>query len=172
MQMQLTPTLSLMQSDILRSPHQTLTIPVNIRGVMGKGLALTTKQQFPAVYSHYRDLCQRKMLHLGQPAIYQHVESGKWFVLFPTKGHWRSKSRLEDIERGLRWLSEHFAAEGIESLAVPALGCGLGGLDWGDVGPVIARYLDQLQIPATIYLPVEQRPPTEQLTKQFLLGRA
>ena len=58
------------------------------------------------------------------------------FVLnFPTKKHWRSPSRLEDIARGLDYLREHYEAWGITSLAVPPLGCGHGQLEWRVVGP-------------------------------------
>ena len=70
---------------------------------------------------------------------------------FPTKDHWRSVSRLEDIERGLAYLVAHYQQWGIQSLAVPPLGCGHGGLDWSVVGPTLRRHLDQLDIPVVLY---------------------
>lgn len=83
--------------------------------------------------------------------------------------HWREPSDIKGIERGLQWLQEHDASEGIRSLAVPALGCGLGGLDWRDVGPLMCRYLAPLPIPVSIYLPRTQQIEPELLTPEFLL---
>jgi O-acetyl-ADP-ribose deacetylase (regulator of RNase III) len=92
-------------------------------------------------------------------------------LLFPTKRHWRDDSRIEDIEAGLKWLQEHYQREGIKSLAVPALGCGLGGLEWHDVGPLMCKYLSVIDISVGIYLPREQEIPDEYLKKGFLLSR-
>ena len=78
----------------------------------------------------------------------------KWFLLFATKRHWRQNSRIEDIESGLKWLQNNYKEEGIQSLAMSALGCALGGLNWADVAPLMCKYLDENSIPVEIYLPV------------------
>jgi O-acetyl-ADP-ribose deacetylase (regulator of RNase III) len=185
-QIRITKTLSLAEGDLFFSQMQTLTISVNTVGVMGKGLASRAKYQFPDVYVVYQDLCRKKTLRMGKPCIYKreafidteladdpssfpNPNSKKWFLLFPTKQHWRQKSPLEGIEAGLQWVSNTYRREGIESLAVPALGCGLGSLDWQDVGPLMCRYLAPLGIPVSIYLPREQKIAPEFLSSKFLL---
>ena len=80
-------------------------------------------------------------------------------------------SRLEDIEGGLDWVQRNFQTLGIESLAMPALGCGLGGLDWKDVGPLMCKYLHGIGIPVAIYLPRERKIAREYLTASHLLAR-
>lgn len=81
-----------------------------------------------------------------------------WIINFPTKGHWRERSSLQDIERGLQYLLAHYRHWQIESLAVPALGCGAGRLLWADVKPLLVRYLSQMDIPVEIYAPLEGGP--------------
>jgi hypothetical protein len=180
--------LTLIDGDMFFSKMQTLTISVNTVGVMGKGLASRAKYQFPDVYVMYEDLCKNKTLQMGQPYIYKRESSldrelademislpdpnaNKWFLLFPTKKHWREKADLRGIEEGLIWFKSHYQHEGVKSLAVPALGCGLGGLEWHEVGPLMCRQLVDLDIEVAIYLPREKMPPDDQLTAQFLLER-
>ena len=174
------------RKNIFSSKMQTLTIPVNTVGAMGKGLALQTKRQFPDVYVLYQDLCRQKKLKMGVPFLYKReqdyektllediqsiqTENGtRWFLLFPTKNHWRKGSPIEGIEKGLQWLAGNYKSQGIKSIALPALGCGLGGLDWKDVGPLMCKYLNQMEIKSCIYLPLEKQIPQEQLQSDFLL---
>jgi len=183
---QINQSLFWVDGDMFFSHMQTMTISVNIVGVMGKGLASRAKYQFPDVYVVYQDVCRKKILDMGRPYLYKREvsldqtladepfsppenNSSKWFLLFPTKRHWREQSNLDDIEKGLQWLRDHYKSEGIKSLAIPALGCGLGGLDWREVGPLMCRYLANLDIQVAIYLPQERKIPAEYLTPQFLL---
>ncbi len=182
----ITSTLSLVDGDMFFSQMQTLTISVNVVGVMGRGLASRTKYQFPDVYVYYQDLCREKVLQMGKPYLYKrealidksladdayplpNPNANKWFLLFPTKRHWRTNSDIKGIEEGLIWVRDNYANEGIQSLAMPALGCGLGKLEWRDVGPLMCKYLADLTIPVSIYLPREQEIPSDLLTKDFLL---
>jgi hypothetical protein len=184
----ITDTLSLVDGDMFFSQMQTLTISVNTVGVMGKGLASRTKYQFPDVYVFYQDLCRQKVLQMGKPYLYKresfvdklladdayplpNINSNKWFLLFPTKRHWRDRSDINGIEEGLAWVRNNYAKEKIKSLAVPALGCGLGRLEWRDVGPLMCKYLADVDILVSIYLPREQEIPPELLTEDFLLQR-
>jgi hypothetical protein len=185
-QWKVTDTLFLVDGDMFFSHMQTLAVSVNTVGVMGKGMAFRTKRQFPDVYVKHQEVCRRKILVMGRPYLYkreasleQELAEGplpeanetRWFLLFPTKRHWRERSDINGIEEGLRWVREHYKTEGIHSLAVPALGCGLGGLDWCDVGPLMCRYLADLEIPVAIYLPREKKEPPEYLMPEFLLER-
>ena len=179
--------ISVINGDMFFSTLQTLTISVNLQGVMGKGLASRAKYQFPDVYVAYQDACRSRHITATKPYLYKREGSldeeladfgadlttpnaVKWFLLFATKRKWRENSRLEDIEGGLDWVQRNFKKQGIQSLAMPALGCGLGGLDWKDVGPLMCKYLHGIGIPVAIYLPRERTIPQEYLTKSHLLA--
>lgn len=138
--------------DLFASRAQTLVNTVNCVGVMGKGVALEFKKRFPAMFEDYSDRCERKQVRLGVPYLYRNV-SGQQIVNFPTKDHWRSPSRLADIERGLDFFAKHVAEWGVTSVAMPPLGCGNGGLEWSEVGPLVYRKLHQLPIDVEIYAP-------------------
>ena len=180
--------LTLAEGDMFFSSMQTLTVSVNTIGIMGKGLASRAKYQFPDVYVVYQDACRKKWLKMGKPYLYKREASLddelfdepanlttpngiKWFLLFPTKGHWRDNSDIEGIEEGLRWLTTNYKNEGISSIALPALGCGLGNLDWKDVGPIMCRNLAPLEIPVVIYLPREREIPQDYLSREYLLDQ-
>lgn len=184
----LTENLSLVEGDMFFSRMQTLTISVNTVGIMGKGLASRAKYQFPDVYVAYQDFCRNKALKMGRPYLYKRETSldyiladeskilpnanlETWFFLFPTKRHWKEEANIKGIEDGLKWLINNYKKEGIKSLAMPALGCGLGWLDWGIVGPLLCNYLQELDIPVNLYLPVEKKIPDDQLLKDFLLEK-
>src|SRR3954463_888706 len=126
--------------DIFESGAQTLINTVNTVGVMGKGIALGFKQRFPEMYAEYKALCERGEVRLGRPYVHRPVV-GQWIVNFPTKEHWRAQSRLADIVEGLRYLAAHVEEWGVESLAVPPLGCGEGGLEWRVVGSTLLEHL-------------------------------
>jgi O-acetyl-ADP-ribose deacetylase (regulator of RNase III)/uncharacterized protein YwgA len=151
--------------DIFESKAQTLVNTVNTVGVMGKGLALAFKEQFPDMYDDYRKRCESGMVKLGKPYLYARTAT-PWVLNFPTKEHWRSVSRLEDITRGLEYLVEHYREWGITSLAVPPLGCGQGQLEWRIVGRTLYRYLKQLDIEVELYAPYGT--PQDQLRSSFL----
>ncbi|MCI0524558.1 MAG: DarT ssDNA thymidine ADP-ribosyltransferase family protein [Acidobacteria bacterium] len=179
--------ISLIDGDMFFSHLQTLTISVNLQGIMGKGLASRAKYQFPDVYVVYQDACRSRSLTATRPYLYKRESSldeeladlslpvstpnaVKWFLLFATKRKWRENSRLEDIEGGLDWVKNNWRQEGIKSLAMPALGCGLGNLKWADVGPLMCRYLRDLEIPVAIYLPRESDIADQYLSADYLLS--
>jgi O-acetyl-ADP-ribose deacetylase (regulator of RNase III)/uncharacterized protein YwgA len=151
--------------DLFESQAQTLVNTVNCVGVMGKGVAEQFKQRFPAMFDDYKARCDRKGVRLGEPYLYRDL-SGVQIVNFPTKEHWRSPSRITDIDRGLDYLTAHAAAWKIASLALPPLGCGNGGLEWSEVGPLIYRKLHDLPIDVEVYAPYGT--PKQQLTQEFL----
>ena len=186
---ELDPMLHLAEGDLFFSGMQTVTVSVNTVGVMGKGLASTAKDRFPDVYVRYQDACRNKSLRMGKPYIVKRESSfdqdladqpgsftngaqETWFLLFATKSHWRENADFAGIEQGLTWLLKNYKKEGITSVAMPALGCGLGKLTWSDVGPLMCRYLSQMTIPTWIYLPGEKAIKAEEKTREFLLGNA
>jgi len=151
--------------NLLESTAQTLVNTVNCVGIMGKGIALEFKKRFPDMFEDYEARCRRGEVKLGRPYLYKSLFP-PWILNFPTKDHWRSVARLEDITRGLEYLAAHYEVWGITSLAVPPLGCGQGQLEWRVVGPTIYRYLSRLDIPVELYAPYGT--PHEELQVEFL----
>ena len=112
--------------------------PVNCVGVMGRGLALAFRERFPGNFAAYAAACRRGAVVPGEMFVFDTgQERPRLIVNFPTKRHWRDASRMEDLERGLDSLAEHVRESELRSIALPALGCGLGGLDWSEVRPRI-----------------------------------
>jgi O-acetyl-ADP-ribose deacetylase (regulator of RNase III)/uncharacterized protein YwgA len=151
--------------DLFESQAQTLVNTVNCVGVMGKGVAAEFKKRYPAMFEDYAQRCRRKAVHLGEPYPYRDA-SGALIINFPTKDHWRSPSRLKDIERGLDHFVTHAADWGVTGVAMPPLGCGNGGLAWSEVGPLIYRKLRGLPFPVEVYAPYGT--PKSELTLEFL----
>ena len=121
--------------NIFESRAQVITNPINCRGVMGAGLAKKFKLKFPAMYKDYKEKCQARKVELGKPYLWE--DENNIILNFPTKDHWKSKSKLEDIEEGLLFIKENYKDWMIRSIAFPALGCGLGGLEWFEVSQLI-----------------------------------
>ena len=138
------------KGDIFESKAQVVVNTVNCKGVMGKGLALAFKQKYPDMFVDYQRDCKTGKLHIGRPTLYQH--SNPWILNFPTKDHWRHPSKLEYIEQGLEFLVDNYKNAKITSIAFPKLGAQNGKLSWDEVGPLMARYLSQLDIDVYIYI--------------------
>jgi O-acetyl-ADP-ribose deacetylase (regulator of RNase III)/uncharacterized protein YwgA len=141
----------ILEGDLLKSNMHALVNTVNTVGIMGKGVALAFKKRYPDMYLDYVERCSRGEVRLGEPYVYR--ASDHMIVNFPTKQHWRSVSRLSDIEAGLDYLERHYKEWQIKSLAVPPLGCGNGQLEWRIVGPILLRHLKRLDIPVELYAP-------------------
>jgi O-acetyl-ADP-ribose deacetylase (regulator of RNase III) len=134
--------IQLTEGNLLKAPAEALVNTVNTEGVMGKGIALQFRQTFPAMFRAYVDACKAGAVRLGQMDVHDLgglAEGPRWIINFPTKGHWRSRSRLADIDAGLVDLIATVRRLGLRSIAVPPLGCGHGGLDWAQVRPRIER---------------------------------
>ncbi len=157
--------IKVIMGDMFESKAQTLVNTVNCVGIMGKGVALEFKKRFPDMFEDYLRRCKNNQIQLGKPYIFKRMFP-PWILNFPTKDHWRSVSRIKDIEEGLRYLQKHYKEWGITSLAVPPLGCGHGQLEWRVVGPTLYRYLKTLDIPVELYTPFGT--PHEELRPSFL----
>ena len=136
--------------NIFSSECDVLVNPVNCVGVMGKGLALEFKLKYPDMFKTYQEVCKAKELRLGRPMYVRGAD--KSIVLFPTKYHWKEKSETNAIKNGLEVFSRGYKKLGIKSIAFPKLGCGLGGLDWAEVKPLMEQYLSNLDIEVEIYI--------------------
>ncbi len=125
--------------DILQAGTEALVNTVNSVGVMGRGIALQFKQAYPANFKAYAAACKRGKVEPGKMLVFDTGELTlpRYIINFPTKRHWRGKSRIEDIQSGLRALIEEIRHRDIRSIAIPPLGSGLGGLSWSQVRPLI-----------------------------------
>lgn len=129
------------QGNILQADAEALVNTVNCDGFMGKGIALQFKKAHPQNFDAYHKACKAGEVRPGRMFVVElnSMLHPKYIVNFPTKRHWRGKSRYEDIESGLQALVAEVKRRGIRSIAIPPLGCGLGGLDWNRVRPMIEQ---------------------------------
>ena len=123
--------------DIFEEDVEALVNSVNCVGVMGRGIALQFKNRFPENFKAYAAACKRDEVKPGRMFIHESgtMTNPRYIVNFPTKRHWRGKSRMEDIEAGLADLAREIKRRNIRSIAIPPLGSSLGKLDWADVRP-------------------------------------
>ncbi|MFA5498228.1 MAG: macro domain-containing protein [Candidatus Cloacimonadia bacterium] len=141
------------RGDLFTSKMKTLVNAVNCVGVMGGGIALAFKKRYPEMYEDYVGRCERSEVKVGVPYVFNDA-SGKIILNFPTLYHWTDSSELSSIEKGLDLIVEKYKEWGLESIAIPALGCGVGGLSWEEVGPLMREKLSKLEIPVEIYEPL------------------
>lgn len=142
--------------NLLNSPADALVNAVNSVGVMGKGIALQFKERFPEAFKAYAAACSAGQVRVGDMFVTPGGPAGpKWIIHFPTKQHWKNPSRLEWIRDGLVALRGLIQERQIKSIAIPPLGCGLGGLDWAEVRPMIEAALGDLPgVDVWLYEPV------------------
>lgn len=145
--------------NILEANADALVNTVNTVGVMGKGVALMFKEAFPENYRRYEQACREGEVNLGRMFVTENEEllGPRWIINFPTKAHWRSKSRPEWIKQGLQDLRRVIGEHGIRSIALPPLGCGNGGLKWQQVRPMIEQALADLDdVEVLVYEPTRE----------------
>ena len=146
-------------TDIFNSDMETLVNPVNCVGVMGGGLAVTFKRRYPESYKGYMQWCKDKPIPGSSFSFCRELEkdpiTGKVHnvICLPTKLHFKNPSTLEYVEKSLVLFCAMYKPLQLKSVAFPALGCGLGGLTWNEVKPVMIKYLENLDIPIEIYEP-------------------
>ena len=144
--------ITIQEGSIFDADVQALVNPVNCVGVMGKGLALEFKKRFPKNYEFYKQCCYDGYLRPG--IVINKLENDKMIFHFPTKDHWKDPSHLDYIRDGLPQLAGYLDNFNYESVALPALGCGLGGLNMRDVLPLIHRaFKDYESIRVVVFLP-------------------
>jgi O-acetyl-ADP-ribose deacetylase (regulator of RNase III) len=150
--------------NLLDADVDALVNTVNTAGVMGKGIALQFKRRFPEMFTAYARDAAAGDIVLGRVHVWPtgQLTGPRYVINFPTKGHWRARSRLHDVERGLEDLARVVRDLGIVSLAIPPLGCGNGGLNWDDVEPLIrASFSNVPNVNAVLYPPGRTPPASE-----------
>lgn len=175
--------LELTRGDILKADAEALVNTVNCVGVMGRGIALQFRKAFPENFKAYKSACDKKQLHPGIMFVYDlnRFQNPRYVINFPTKRHWKGKSKIEDIESGLETLVQEVNKRNIRSIAIPPLGCGLGGLDWNQVKQLIEKVFNTLpDVHVLLYEPAgapvaevmvkEEKSPTMTKGRAALLG--
>ena len=165
------------QGNLLKADVEALVNTVNCVGVMGKGIALQFKQAFPDNYTEYRKACRAESVKPGEMFITPtgNLFNPKFIINFPTKRHWKGKTRIKDIEDGLKTLTDEVRKLGIKSIAIPPLGCGNGGLNWKDVHPMIESAFSNLPELCVELYPPKGSPAPESIkigTKKPKLTKA
>jgi O-acetyl-ADP-ribose deacetylase (regulator of RNase III) len=150
------------KGNLLEEKVQAYVNTVNCVGIMGKGIALQFKMAFPDNYKEYKKVCDDGKMHIGKMFITNdnNMFESKYIINFPTKTHWKAKSKLEHIEKGLNDLVKKINEFNIKSIVIPPLGCGLGGLDWNEVRSVIEQKLSHLEdVNIIVYAPSKSPEP-------------
>jgi O-acetyl-ADP-ribose deacetylase (regulator of RNase III) len=167
------------KGNMLDADVQALVNTVNTVGIMGKGIALQFKKAFPENFDAYAKACKRDEVQIGRMFIYDlaQLQDPRFIINFPTKRHWRGRSKLEDIEAGLEALVKDVKRLRIESLALPPLGCGHGGLVWEDVYPMIVQAFRSLpDVRVVVYAPgatpAAETMPNKTKRPNMTIGRA
>ena len=162
------------EGSLLDTEVDALVNTVNTVGIMGKGIALVFKKRFPANFDAYKRACDRGEVQISRMFVTENKDPShepgteqrelwscltearpKWIINFPTKRHWRTNTRLEWVETGLHDLVRVIEEKEIKSIAIPALGCGNGGLNWQEVRPLIVKTIEKIEdLTAMIYEPI------------------
>lgn len=145
--------------NLLDAPVEALVNTVNTVGVMGKGIALMFKERFPKNMAAYSQACKASQVATGRMFVTETGElmGARWIINFPTKQHWRDKSKIEWIEEGLQELKQFIIEHQVKSIAIPPLGAGNGGLNWHEVKTKIEAALSDLdQVEIVIFEPTDQ----------------
>ena len=155
------------QGNILQEETEALVNTVNCVGVMGRGIALQFKKAFPENFKAYAAACQRGEVVPGRMFVFEtgQLTPPRYIINFPTKRHWRGKSRIEDIEAGLKDLVRVIREKNIRSIAIPPLGSGLGGLEWSMVRQRIENALQGLTNVRIIVYEPQQETHSERVTR-------
>lgn len=145
------------KGDLLHAETEALVNTVNTVGVMGKGIALQFREAYAKNYAAYRAACKAGTLKTGAVLAVQDesVSGQKWIINFPTKAHWKADSQYDFITSGLKALRHKLIELNINSVALPPLGCGNGGLDWTRVRPMIETELGDLDLDVVVFEPNE-----------------
>ncbi len=158
------------KGNIIQADVEALVNTVNTVGVMGKGIALAFKKTFPNNFKIYKQLCEDKEFDIGDLLITNTGQIRPKFIInFPTKKHWRGRSKIEFIEIGMKELVREINEKQIKSIAIPPLGCGNGGLNWNEVKEIILKELEEVNkdIEIIIYEPGfnnQEIKPKKQIT--------
>lgn len=139
--------------DLFLSGADALINACNTKGIMGAGIALEFKNRYPLYFYTYKKACREGNMRVGKVHVYRHGEYPRYIISFPTKDHYKDSSLLTYIESGMKSLVKCVNTVGdIKSVAVPPLGCGLGGLSWKDVEPLIVSELENIETNTIFYI--------------------
>jgi O-acetyl-ADP-ribose deacetylase (regulator of RNase III) len=171
--------IKLTQGDILKADAEALVNTVNCVGIMGRGIALQFRKAFPTNFKAYEAACKSHQVQPGKMFIFDlnRLYNPRFIINFPTKRHWKDKSSIEDIKSGLVDLIDAVQQHQIRSIGIPPLGCGLGGLSWEEVRPLIMEAFQCLPEVAVLLFEPAGAPQANMMVKDkkvpnMTVGRA
>ncbi|MDB5538772.1 MAG: Appr-p processing domain protein [Devosia sp.] len=163
------------QGNLLEANVDTLVNTVNCVGIMGRGVALQFKNAYPDNFAAYKRACDLDQVQPGRMFVFETGQfNPRYIINFPTKRHWKGKSRMEDIDSGLVAMVEEIRKRKIKSIALPPLGSGLGGLDWREVRPRIVAALTPIDDLAVVVFEPREAPAAtkSKAVPKMTMGRA
>lgn len=160
--------IELTKGDILKADAEALVNTVNCVGVMGRGIAAQFKKKFEENFKLYKKACDAGELRPGIMHVWDSNSflNPRYVINFPTKDHWRANSKIEEIQAGLKALVEEVRTRKINSIAIPPLGCGLGGLEWSQVRPEIEKAFAELPDVQVLLFEPAGAPAAEKMVKK------
>ncbi len=115
----------------------------NCQGSMGAGIATGFRDRYPEMYEQYRSLCKAKprQFNLGDAWLWK-AEGRPWVYNLGTQDKiWRARASYDAIETALTRMRESADEEGVDSIAIPRIGVGYGGLSWKKVRVIVEHVL-------------------------------
>lgn len=161
--------ISIHTGNIFDSRAHTLVNAVNCVGVMGAGLARQFKERYPGMYRRYATLCQNGNIFPG--SVMFDDSDGQNIANVATKDDWRFPARLDWVVEGIKVLSQHVRDEEVPSVAIPPLGCGLGGLDYRNVLPTMVQHFYDLDCRAMLYVTQRHETMARNFVQEFFSDR-
>lgn len=157
--------IELKQGNLLKADAEALINTVNTKGIMGKGIALQFKKAFPEMFEEYKKACKNREVTIGKMNIFRLASllGPKYIINFPTKINWRQPSHINYIKDGLNDLEKVLKTLNIQSIAIPPLGCGLGGLKWKEVFPLIQEISKRLPYVHFLVFPPQDSPAADKM---------
>jgi len=149
--------ITITSGNLFKEKVDAIVNAVNCVGVAGKGIALQFKKLYPYNFQLYKQACNNHKIKIGKMFITKnlHLHQPKYIINFPTKNHWREESKIEYISKGLDDLADKIQKLNINSIAIPALGCGCGGLEWKQVKNIIKKKLENLDMNIFLFAPMK-----------------
>lgn len=145
------------QGDILLSGARTIVHGVAPNDPFSQGLALALREKAPALYKDFRHYCQTHHPSPGSLWTWVGADGVRIISLFtqqPVEGHHGGKpgrASVSNVSHALKALRQLAESENLQSIALPRLATGVGGLPWEEVRPLIAQHLEGLNIPVYLY---------------------
>lgn len=149
------------EGDILLSKAQVIAHGISPQDHFDSGLALALREHWPSMVRDYRHAAHAKAPEPGGIWVWSGVDGQgetqciinllTQDMMHDGRSAKPGKATLENVNHALKELAKYITQHQVQSVALPRLATGVGGLDWSEVKPLIKRHLGELNIPVLIY---------------------